>query len=150
MFIRDIPSTSITTAVTAWVHYTPVAVSRQKDNPGGVQIGDMDTGKIYVAILDGSTTTDPKASNKPYPVIVNTKTQTFFDKDGDNVIAYGEIVLDKATEGDAMVQIRIPLTYKSNKKASNIMLTASSSTYGDYFTGGEGSTLYLDDIQLEY
>lgn len=144
------PWTSRPTAVTMWVHYTPVAVSHQKDNPGGVKIGDMDTGKIYIAILDNSKRTDPKAADKPYPVIVNTKSQTFFDVNGDNVIAYGEIILDKATEGDQMVQVRIPLTYRSNKKASNIMMTASSSTYGDYFTGGEGSTLYIDDIQLEY
>lgn len=144
--------TSRPTAVTAWVHYTPVAITHASDNPGKANVGDPDTGIIYVAILDETTKEDPykDAKGKPYPVIVNTKSKTFFDKNGANVIAYGEYVLDKATEGDAMVQITIPLTYRSNKKASNIMLTAAASRYGDYFTGGDGSVLYLDDIQLVY
>ena len=136
-------------AVTAWVHYTPQAITYVgKGTPDGVAKGQMDSGIIYVAILDSTTPKEYKGEK--VPVLVNTKTQEFFDKNADNVIAYGEIVLDKATEGDAMVKVTIPLEYKSNKKAGNIMLTAAASRYGDYFTGGNGSVLYLDDIQLEY
>lgn len=139
--------TSRPTAVTAWVHYTPVNITHADTNPANAKKGDPDTGIIYVAILDENNET---YDGKNYPVIIDTTTKKFFDKDSKHVIAYGEIILDKATEGDAMVQVRIPLTYKSNKKASNIMLTAAASRYGDYFTGGNGSVLYLDDIQLEY
>lgn len=135
------------TAVTAWVHYTPVNITHADTNPANAKKGDPDTGIIYVAILDENTET---YDGKNYPVIVDTTTKKFFDKDSEHVLAYGEVILDKATEGDAMVQVRIPLTYKSNKKAGNIMLTAAASRYGDYFTGGNGSVLYLDDIQLEY
>ncbi|MDE6395723.1 MAG: PCMD domain-containing protein, partial [Muribaculaceae bacterium] len=156
------PWSSRPTAVTAWVHYTPKKIDNvngKKNTTSGsltdksgkvvatINDGDMDAAIIYVAILDDHT---ESYNGKNYPVIIKTASKDFFDKDSEHVIAYGEVILDKATEGDAMVQVRIPLTYKSNKKASNIMLTAAASRYGDYFTGGDGSVLYLDDIQLEY
>lgn len=31
-----------------------------------------------------------------------------------------------------------------------LSLVATASKYGDYFTGGEGSTLYLDEMELTY
>ena len=31
-----------------------------------------------------------------------------------------------------------------------IVVVASASKYGDYFTGGDGSVLFLDDFTLEY
>jgi hypothetical protein len=31
-----------------------------------------------------------------------------------------------------------------------IILVASSSKYGDYFTGGDGSVMYIDDFELVY
>ena len=31
-----------------------------------------------------------------------------------------------------------------------IVIVASASKYGDYFTGGDGSVLFLDDFTLEY
>lgn len=31
-----------------------------------------------------------------------------------------------------------------------IIIVASSSKYGDYFTGGDGSIMYLDDLELVY
>lgn len=139
-------------AVTAWVHYTPVAVTHASTNPGNVAKGDMDTAILYVAILDDSYQSYTKNGvTRTAPVIVNTGTKQFFSKDDPNVIAYGEVVLSEATQGDAMVQVTIPLNYvRTDVKASNIMMTASASRYGDYFTGGNGSTLYLDDIQLVY
>ena len=83
-------------------------------------------------------------------MIVNTKTRELFSKTDANVIAYGEKVLTDATSGDAMVQITIPIEYyRTDLKASNIVLTAAASRYGDFFTGGS-SVLYIDDIQLVY
>lgn len=135
-------------AVKVWVHYNPVAVTATSNDVPTLKKGDMDSGKIYVAVLDEYTSS---YSGKSYPVICKTKEKEFFDKDSEHVIAYGELVLDKATEGDAMVQVTIPLTYKIfDKKASNIMLVAAASQYGDYFAGGDGSVLYLDDFELVY
>ena len=49
----------------------------------------------------------------------------------------------------------IPFEFEINYKATNrrpkyILVTASASKYGDFFTGGNGSTLYIDDFELVY
>ncbi len=140
--------TSRPTALKGYVHYTPVAITSASSDLPNVNKGDMDNGIIYIAILDSST---KSYEGKNYPVIVNTKTKQFFSKDDANVIAYGELVLTEATAGDAMVEFTIPLTYtKTNVKAANIAIVGSASRYGDYFTGGNGSVMYLDDLQLVY
>jgi hypothetical protein len=73
-----------------------------------------------------------------------------FDKSGDNIIAYGEKVFTEATEGDGMVQIEIPLDYaRTDVHPSNIVVVASASKLGDYFTGGP-SVMYVDDFELVY
>ena len=146
------PFTSRPKAVTAWIHYTPATIEYVgKGAPSSVAKGDMDTAIIYVAIVDDSTKSYTKGDDTwNYPVIVNTKTSELFSKTDANVIAYGEKVLTDATSGDAMVQITIPIEYyRTDLKASNIVLTAAASRYGDFFTGGS-SVLYIDDIQLDY
>ena len=142
------PFTSRPKAMKVWVRYTPVAITDVGGAPAGVSVskGDMDTGIIYTALVDDTKTT---YGSKAWPSVVNTKTQEFFDKNGANVIAYGEHVFSEATSGDGMVEITIPLDYAiKDKVPSNIILVASASRYGDYFTGGSGSTMWVDDIEF--
>ena len=57
----------------------------------------------------------------------------------------------EATPGNDLMEFTIPLDYKDKAKIpSNIILVASASRYGDYFTGGAGSTMWVDDIELIY
>jgi hypothetical protein len=135
------------TKLKGWAHYTPGTVQYTSSDLSSVSKGDIDTGIIYIAILDDTMNTYGDYS---FPVIVNTSTKQFFSQNDANVIAYGELVFTGATDGDDMVEFEIPLTYKrTDVKASNIMITCSASRYGDYFVGG-ASTLYLDDFQLVY
>lgn len=144
------PWTSRPKALKGWMHYTPAEIGWVgSGTPSGVAKGDMDTAIIYIAILDSSTK-EHKGEN--FPVIVKTKSseRTLFNKNDSNVIAYGELVISQATNGDALVEFTIPIEYyRTDLKASNIMITAAASRYGDYFTGGN-SVLYLDDLQLVY
>ena len=74
-----------------------------------------------------------------------------FSKDKPNVIAYGERIFTEATAGDGMIEFEIPIEYyKTDIKPSNIIVVASASRYGDYYTGGQSSTMWLDDLQLVY
>ena len=76
-------------------------------------------------------------------------TPSFFDRNGENVIAYGEYVSNKSTEG--WTQISIPLEYKSlTRKPTHIIVSAAASLLGDYFTGSEDSILWMDNLRLEY
>lgn len=145
------PWSSRPKAVKGYLHYTPQAITDVAKNFNKVSKGDMDTGIIYIAILDETLTSyNGKKVNAEWPVIVNTETVELFSKDDPNVIGYGEIILTEATQGDAMVEFTIPIEYfRTDIKASNIMLTASASRWGDYFTGGP-SILYLDDLELVY
>lgn len=44
------------------------------------------------------------------------------------------------------------MKYNEEKNGGNlyIVIVASASKYGDYFTGGDGSTLWLDELSIEY
>ena len=88
------------------------------------------------------------------------KTFTFNNKNEDqyiqyatdpNIIAYGELPSGAATEGDGYVEFNIPLKYKNlTDQPTHIIVVCSSSKYGDYMTGGVGSSLYVVDLSLIY
>ena len=141
--------TSRPKALKGYVRYVPVAVTSESKNYAELKKGDLDNGKIYIALLDN---TQKEYSGKQYPVIVNTAdTNSFFKNTDANVIAYGELVFDKATDGDGMVEFNIPLDYyRTDIKPSNIMIVCAASKGGDYFVGGDGSVMYLDDFELVY
>lgn len=148
------PFTGRPKALKGYVHYTPVAVSHNESEGDYTElnVGDMDKGIIYIALLDD---TQNEYEGKKYPVIIKTKKgeggRQLFDKNAPQVIAYGEMILDAATSGDALVEFTIPLEYKrTDVKPSNIMVTCAASKGGDYFTGGVGSVMYLDDFELVY
>lgn len=134
------------TSLSGWIHYTPKTVDYSETS--SIAKGDMDRGIVYIALLDNSI--DKEYDSKHYPVIVKTKEKEFFSKDDTNVIAYGEMIFTEATSGDDMQSFTINLTYnRTNVKPSYIVVVASASQYGDYFSGGS-SVMYLDDLQLNY
>lgn len=140
------PFTARPKALKAWVKYNPATVSEA--NGGGLNKGDMDEGIIYMALVDNST--DSYKSYSGWPCMIATKPPKLFNPNGNNVIAYGEHVFKGATSGDGMIEITIPLDYKrTDIKPSNIILTASASRCGDYYTGGP-SVMYIDDFELVY
>lgn len=131
-------------ALKVWVKYTPAAVS--KYTYGDVlKKGDTDKGNIYIALMDDNM---EEYKGKSYPFIVDTTTGKTFDPSSSHVIGYGELTLDAATDG--LVQVTIPIDYRSDATPANIILTCSASKYGDFFAGGEGSVMYLDDFELVY
>ena len=138
------PFVSRPTALHGWFQYTPVAIDYVGDNQpaGTVGKGNMDICSIYIAI-----------SKKKYTVD-NTKTETFIQfLTDDNIIAYGELpVEDCVSTNGEWKEFNIKLNYKTLERPSDmyIILVASSSKYGDYFTGGNGSVMYLDDFELIY
>ena len=139
------------TKLKGWAKYSPVNVTKDNSEYPNLKKGDLDNGIVYIALLDNSVIKED--SGKKYPVIVKTKAaeRTLFDKNGSNVIAYGELVFKQATDGDGMVEFEIPLTYnRTDVKPTYIMCTASASIGGDYFVGGDGSALWLDDLELVY
>ena len=144
------PWTSRPVALKGWVKYSPATVNFESNDYPALKKGDTDNGIIYIALLD-ATMTDDGTSGKSYPVIINTATKQLLDKNAAQVIAYGELKFTEATAGSDMIAFEIPITYfRTDVKPSNIMVTASASIGGDYFVGGEGSKMWVDDLELVY
>ncbi|MDE6267810.1 MAG: DUF4493 domain-containing protein [Muribaculaceae bacterium] len=134
-----------------WVKYSPVAITDVAGNaPAEYKKGDMDRGIIYVALLDDSKA-QGASEYQDFPVVVKTKSTKLFDKNGSDVIAYGEMVFEGNVGENGMVEFTINLDYKrSGVIPTYILLTMSASKGGDYFTGGSGSKMWVDDLELVY
>lgn len=114
--------------------YTSATVNRGDHNN---MSGKADMCHIYVAL-----TTDI------YHVNTNTP-ETFVKESDEEVIAFGEFYSDQTIE--SFTPQTIKLKYKNTtQKPKYLIIVATSSKYGDYFTGGEGSTLWLDELELVY
>ncbi|MBO7318218.1 MAG: PCMD domain-containing protein, partial [Bacteroidales bacterium] len=99
-----------------------------------------DVGSIYVAIGDWEK-----------PVHITTKDKNLFSKDDEHIIGYGEILQTANTEGDGLIPFTIDIEYRSTDRVPTyIILVASASFYGDYFTGSSASTMWLDDLEFVY
>ena len=149
--------TSRPSAMKFWAKYTPGTVA-EGNNKGAVDgflnVGDLDRGIVYVALttdaLDEYTLKSGEVSK--WPVVVNTKAseRQLFNPDGENIVAYGKVEFNSATDGD-LQEYTITLDYRrTDVRPAYIVVVASASIFGDYFCGGEKSTLWLDDFEMVY
>lgn len=139
------PFASRPLALKGYIRYVSGIVDRGGDKiPNDTQ----DKGIIYAALTDG----DGEEYNGTYwSFVIKTKESKFFDKDGANVVAYGDKIWESSTEGEGMHEFIIPFEYKSMERIPNrIMLVAAASQFGDYFQGSTGSVMWLDDLELIY
>ena len=129
-------------AVKVMANYRPGKVEKSKDGQNYLKVGDTDYGQIYVALTTSTVT-------------VNTADQsTLFNPNSKNVIAYGEVTWHENFGPDNQLEeILINFDYKESAKdtkPTHLIIVCSASKYGDYFVGGEGSLMYLDDFELVY
>lgn len=137
------PFKSRPTALHGFYQYAPKNIDNvgEKQPANTVKKGDMDICSIYIAL-----------SKKKYTVD-NTNPSTFINFESDeNIIAYGELpAADCVNTNDEWKEFTINLKYKNiTDKPAYLIIVCSSSKYGDYFTGGKGSCLHLDDFELLY
>ena len=115
--------------------------------------GDPDIGSIFIVLGNWPGET---YGGETWPVIVRTNYKTpgsaqLFDVNSEYIIGYGEKDFTSSTEGEEMIEFIIPVEYRFTfRKPTAIIIVASSSKYGDYFSGGTGSTMWLDDFELVY
>lgn len=150
--------TSRPLALRFWIKYNCGAVDRVGTLPNGseLQIGDNDTGSIFIALGDwtkeeyGLDADGKIKGTDDIPVIVDTRNKaTFFNPKSESVIAYGELLVSQSI--GEWQQVTIPLEYVTTSKVpTHIVLVASSSRLGDYFTGSTQSVMWLDDMELLY
>lgn len=102
--------------------------------------GQPDTCIVWCALID---------SPEPFEIRTNPRNRQLFDPNLPIVIAYGKVEYGQTIS--EYIPFEFELEYKSTSRVPKyILITASASKYGDYFTGGAGATLCLDDIELLY
>ncbi|MDE7401784.1 MAG: PCMD domain-containing protein [Muribaculaceae bacterium] len=102
--------------------------------------GRPDTCHIYVALADWT---------EPFNVRTNPDNRNLFNKDSKSIIAYGELLYSgNMTE---YKPFEIELEYRDKSRIPTyLQITCSASKYGDYFTGGAGSLLYVDQFSFDW
>ena len=138
-----VPFTARPTALKGYMQYAPVAINRVGSNlPAGAPgKGETDQCGMYCALLTEALKVD------------NTNMSTFPDWEKDpRVIAYGSLPIEQNVHSEGQwKEVNIPLVYRDlTTKPTHLLVVFSASKYGDYFHGGEGSILYVDDFSLEY
>lgn len=74
-----------------------------------------------------------------------------FSESNPNIIAYGCISETEAKGTGSWQEFTIDLKYRSLTRVPKyIIVVASASKYGDFFTGSKSSVMYVDDFELVY
>lgn len=132
-----VPFTSKPLSMEGYYYYIPQLINFAR-HPYKHLKGTMDTAQIEVLLTDW---------DKPFSVISNK--EQYVDVENDPyIIGRGAMTISKGTE--AYVKFNIPIEYRSERTPKYVVIIASASRLGHYFTGGDGSTLYLDEFRFKY
>ena len=132
-----IPFSSRPVALHGYYKYSPKAIDFAETNPYGVKKGDMDACSIKMYLCDWSA-----------KFRVNTSNKVFLQDNDPSIIAMCDFTSNVATNG--YVEFTFPLQYRDARTPKYVVIVGAASRLGDYFTGGKGSTLWLDELSLVY
>ena len=132
-----IPYSSRPSALKGYIAYQPQPIT-DTDAAHASLKGQMDTGHVIIILTDWE---------EPFHVISSDSKYVDFDNDP-AIIAYGRYALSENTGG--FIPFVLPLDYRSDRTPRYLVIVGSSSALGDYFTGGRGSILWLDDFSIVY
>lgn len=145
-----VPFTSKPKALKGWYKYEAKPITRK--NNAEVEATEMDKCQLQVLLID---------SERPYKILpVNGMNGPTYDGElldletEPSVIARTIVNLENTdTDGDGKsewIEFELPLEYRDYRTPKYVIVTAASSYLGDYFTGGEGSTMYVDEFEFLY
>lgn len=117
---------------TAPISYVSSGYEHLKEKP--------DTCAIYIALTDWS---------EPLEIRTKPSDLSVFNKKDSHIIAYAEFY-----SGETVTEYKsfeLTLDYRDTSRVPTyIVIVCSASKFGDYFVGGPGALLYVDDFSLEY
>lgn len=121
--------------------YQSKVINRVGDDDLESLRGKPDSCAIYIILADW---------DKPFTIKTRKSERSLLDpKRDDHIIAYSELSTSESSSSYATVTM--PIEYKfTDRRPKYIVVVASASKYGDYFTGGEGSCLWVDNFELLY
>ncbi len=128
-----------------WVNYRPKSVVSGKNKGSGshLAVDDLDQGQIYIAL-----------TTEPVEIRTKSSNQKLFSVDDPCVVAYGEKTFTADFGADNTLEnVEIPFQYNDRaltKKPLYLVIVCTASKFGDFFEGGEGSVMIVDDFKLLY
>lgn len=132
-----VPFTLRPRSMEGYACYKPVAIN-ESHAPYEYRSGMTDNGHVFVILCDWEE-----------QFIVDPALSSFVDTDNDPaIIGYGKVTFDHSMTGYEKFTLNIE--YRNDRTPKFLVIVASSSALGDYFTGGVGSTLYLDEFRFLY
>lgn len=127
--------------------YQPVAIDYAEE-PYKDMLGKMDSGHIFVILADWDKNPNQYTDEKGRFHVINSKEQ-FVDIENDPaIIGYAKMTFDEWM--DSYKEFELKIDYRNDRTPSVVAIVAASSRYGDYFTGGKGTVLYLDEFSFVY
>lgn len=127
------------TALRATIQYNSVPISNTNSEFSYLK-GQPDTCVVWAALSDAA---------EPLEIRTKPSDRQLFDENADYVVAYGRYQYSGAMSD--FITVDIPLDYRATDRIPNyILMVASASKYGDYFTGGAGSLLLVRKLELIY
>ena len=133
-----IPFTDRPAALTGWAKYIVDTIYYAKA-PHMSKIGTLDSGRLFVLLTDWDS---------PFAVKPSQTRIDFNHETNSSIIGYGEKLFESTDE--SYNEFTIPIEYYSDSTPNYVVICATSSTNGIFYTGGEGSTLYLDEFKFVY
>lgn len=156
------PFTSRPTQLKGWLKYNRGTKVDRGDNPYKSELegtgGDLCS--VYIALADNEGL-DGGGQNYAFeidntlsaddPEHFKYKNTIDFSTNNPNIIAYGTLTEAEAKGTGEWQQFTIDLKYRDlTRTPKYIIVVASASKYGDYFTGSTSSVMYIDDFELVY
>ena len=120
--------------------YTCQTIDKVGDDAMSHLKGRPDSCQVFIALTDW---------DQPLEIRTRPSERQLFDPGDPHVIAYGELIKGETVSNWTQADVELQYRYK-NRTPKYIVIVACSSKYGDYFTGGTGSKLWLDECELIY
>lgn len=118
----------------------PVVIDKVGEESLEYLKGRMDTCHVYTALGDW---------DEPVEIRTRPSERKLLDRKDPNMIAFGEMMVGKTV--DNWTTAEITYDYRSLTRTPRyIIVVASASKYGDYFTGGVGTKMWVDNFELVY
>lgn len=156
------PFTSRPTQLKGWYKYTRGGTVDYGDDPYKSELTNSggDQCAIYIALAD-NVGLDGGGQNYAFqidntlnadkPEEFKYKNTIDFSKNNPNIVAYGTISEAEAKGTGEWQEFTIDLKYRDLTRVPKyIIVVASASKYGDFFTGSKSSVMYIDDFELVY
>ncbi|MGL5957858.1 MAG: PCMD domain-containing protein, partial [Phocaeicola sp.] len=135
------PYSSFPTKATIYYKYTPKSISDvAKELENIVHKNNPDTCQIFVALGDWEN---------PIEIRTAKDDRNLFDPKDPNIIAYASFQSGDPTTD--YQKLELELEYRStNRTPKFLVMVCTASKYGDYFTGGRGSLLIVDELSVTF